>query len=241
MAVRQIKRKKSLMPRRNMPDNWVPPVPAWSADLGDSSALAIAYYGMQHHTSDTRDSETAFALLRHGPDAPEHIERGRFHDLAGLVNEVFVCYWRVPGTYVRFAEQSALARWLADDARLSSDVGVWVEAFRIPMTRFETLFSSQCPAGAARLTDHPMTGPIDEHGYWGGMRDRIPASNADELSSPLDGTPNSADGTELGAGGSYSPRQRTSALSARRKTGRIVEGTSARVTSATSIRCSRKA
>ncbi len=179
-----------------MPDNWVPPVPAWSADLGDSSALAIAYYGVQHHTSDTRDFETAFALLRHGPDAPEHIERGRFDDLAGLVNEVFVCYWRVPGTYVRFAEQSAFARWLADDARLSSDVGVWVEAFRIPMTRFETLFSSQCPAGAARLTDNPMAGPIDEHGYWGGMRDRIPASNADELSSPLDGTPNSADGTE---------------------------------------------
>ena len=82
------------MPRRNMPDQWIPPVPAWSADLGDRSSLAIAYYGVQHHTGDSRDSEASFALLRHGPDAPDYIERGRFNDLAGFVNEVFVCYWR---------------------------------------------------------------------------------------------------------------------------------------------------
>ena len=77
-----------------MPDQWIPPVPAWSADLGDRSSLAIAYYGVQHHTGDSRDSEASFALLRHGPDAPDYIERGRFNDLAGFVNEVFVCYWR---------------------------------------------------------------------------------------------------------------------------------------------------
>ena len=111
-----------------MPDNWIPPVPAWSADLGSGSSFAIAYCGVQHHTGDTRDSEATFALLRRGPDAPDHIERGRFNDLAGFVNEVFVCYWRVPGSYARFAEKSAFARWLADDARLSDDVGVWVEA-----------------------------------------------------------------------------------------------------------------
>ncbi len=184
------------MPRRNMPDQWIPPVPAWSADLGDRSSLAIAYYGVQHHTGDSRDSEASFALLRHGPDAPDYIERGRFNDLAGFVNEVFVCYWRNTDGHARFANQSAFARWFADDALLSGDVGVWVEAFRIPMTRFETLFSTQCPAGAARLTDNPMTGPIDEHGYWGGMRDRIAASDRDELSSALDSAPSIADQTE---------------------------------------------
>ncbi len=81
------------------------------------------------------------------------------------LNQIFVCYWRDPGAYLRFAQKSAFARWLAEDDLLTSDVGVWVEAFHIPMTRFETLFSSENPAGAARLTDKPMTGPIDEHGY----------------------------------------------------------------------------
>ena len=122
------------MPRRNMPENWVPAVPAWSADLGDSSTLVIAYYGVQRHTGDTRESEATFAMLRHGPDVPEHIERGRFNDLAGFLNELVVCYWRDPSTYARFTEESAFARWLADDARLSGDVGVWVEAFRILYT-----------------------------------------------------------------------------------------------------------
>jgi len=114
------------------------------------------------------------------------------------MNQMFVCYWRDSGAYARcpLAEQSAFARWLADDALLTSDVGVWVEAFCIPVRRFETLFSSEIPAGAARLADKPMTGPIDEHGYWGGMRDRIPASDTHELSSLLEGAPSMADCTE---------------------------------------------
>lgn len=117
------------MPRRNMPDNWEPPVPAWSANFGGSPSLAIAYYGLQSHTCDIADTEAVFALVRSGPDCPDHVERGRFKDVAGMVNQIFVCYWRDSDAYVRFAEQSAIARWLAGDALLTSDVGVWVEAF----------------------------------------------------------------------------------------------------------------
>jgi aldoxime dehydratase len=177
------------VPRQNMPANWEPPVPAWSADFGGISSVSIAYYGVQRHDGEATGSEAVLALLRSGPDAPDHIERGRFNDLAGLRNEMFVCYWRDPGAYARFAEQSAFARWLSDDARLSGDVGVWVEAFRIPMTRFETLFSTENPAGAGKLAVNRMTGPIAEHGYWGGMRDRIPASDKDDLRSPLGDAP----------------------------------------------------
>jgi aldoxime dehydratase len=179
-----------------MPDNWEPPVPAWSANFGPSPSLSIAYYGVQSHTGGTADSEAAFALVRSGPDAPDHAERGRFTDLAGVVNQILVCYWRDSGTHARFAEQGAFALWLADDARLRGDVGFWVEAFRIPTTHFETLFSSESPAGATKLTDKPMAGPIDEHGYWGGMRDRVPASDTNELSTPLDRVPITSDGTE---------------------------------------------
>jgi hypothetical protein len=179
-----------------MPDRWEPPVPAWAANLSGTSSIAIAYCGVQSHTGDSADSEAVYALVRSGPDAPDHVERGRFNDLAGLGNQIFVCYWRDSTAYARFAEQSAFARWLADDALLSGDVGVWLEAFRIPVTRFETLFSSENPAGAARLSDKPMTGPIDEHGYWGGMRDRVPASDTHDLSSPLDSAPGTPDPTE---------------------------------------------
>ena len=55
------------------------------------------------------------------------------------------------------------------------------------------MFSSETPAGAAALTSEPMTGPIEEHGYWGGMRDRIPLSETDAFKT--DAAPNQNDGT----------------------------------------------
>ena len=39
---------------------------------------------------------------------PTTFERGRFKDVSGLMNQVFVCYWRDPSAYVRFAKKSAL-------------------------------------------------------------------------------------------------------------------------------------
>ena len=43
------------MPRHNMPDNWEPPVAAWSANFGGSVSFAIAYCGVQFHTGDVAD------------------------------------------------------------------------------------------------------------------------------------------------------------------------------------------
>jgi aliphatic aldoxime dehydratase len=184
------------MPRPNMPEHWEPPVPAWSACLGHSASLVIAYYGVQSRTGDADDAEAIRRLIVRGADAPDHVEYGRFNDLAGLVNHVVVCYWRDPVAYARFAQGSALAQWLANDGLLHGDLGVWVEAFHIPLTRFETLFSSQRPAGAACLSDQPMTGPIREHGYWGGMRDRVPASATDTLVTALEDVPHDIDDGE---------------------------------------------
>ena len=58
------------MPRHNMPNNWQPPVAAWSANFGGSASFAIAYCGVQFHTGDIADSEAAFALVRDGPMPP---------------------------------------------------------------------------------------------------------------------------------------------------------------------------
>lgn len=184
------------MSHRSMPDNWEPPFPAWCAHLGDIKSIVIAYIGLQIHTDDVGEPEAALRLIKRGADSPDNVERGQFDDLTGLVNHVFVCYWRDPQVYVRFAEESAFSEWLADDSLLNSGVGVWIEAFRIPLARFETLFSSEIPVGAARLSDKPMTGPVIEHGYWGGMRDRIPASDSDGLFTPLDDVPKIIDHTE---------------------------------------------
>jgi len=49
------------------------------------------------------------------------------------------------------------------------------------VARYETLFSSLGrPEGVAVLADG-MSGEVLEHAYWGGMRDRIPLSQIDEM------------------------------------------------------------
>lgn len=54
------------MPRHNMPDDWEPPVPAWSVNFGGAQSLAVAYVGVQSHTNDSADSEAAFATMQAG-------------------------------------------------------------------------------------------------------------------------------------------------------------------------------
>ena len=50
------------------------------------------------------------------------------------------------------------------------------------MDHYETLFSSLGrPEGVAVLAEE-LSGDIMEHAYWGGMRDRIPASQTSALS-----------------------------------------------------------
>lgn len=47
-----------------MPDDWEPPVPAWSVNSGGAQSLAVAYFGVQSHTNDTADSEADGRLRR---------------------------------------------------------------------------------------------------------------------------------------------------------------------------------
>ena len=52
---------------------------------------------------------------------------------------------------------------------------------RPSVERYETLFSSLGrPEGVAVLADG-MSDEVQEHAYWGGMRDRIPLSQTNEM------------------------------------------------------------
>ena len=53
---------------------------------------------------------------------------------------------------------------------------------RPAVARHETLFSSpDRPEGVAAIADR-LSGEVQEHAYWGGMRDRIPLSQTDPMS-----------------------------------------------------------
>jgi aldoxime dehydratase len=60
-------------------------------------------------------------------------------------------------------------------------VGTFIEVLYPSVEGYETLFSSLGrPEGIAVLADG-MSGEVQEHAYWGGMRDRIPLSQTSEM------------------------------------------------------------
>lgn len=164
-----------------MPQNWEPPYPSWSADFEpEVEEIIIGCFAAQ---SDGRPPgefrewmQQALAL----DDAPRHREPASYVDAAGYANHVHICYWTSRAGYEAWAAAPQVAAWWEDEARLSGPAGYWREVIFAPMNRLETLFSSEDGAGMAAMAPG-FTGPIQEHGYWGGMRDRVPDSAADDF------------------------------------------------------------
>ncbi len=78
------------------------------------------------------------------------------------------------------AAEQALA-WIASRFQSNAGVGTFIEALYPSVEGYETLFSSLGrPEGIAVLADG-MSGEVQEHAYWGGMRDRIPLSQTNEM------------------------------------------------------------
>ena len=90
-----------------------------------------------------------------------------------------VAYW---DDRAKFDAWFAAARegWTGEQ-RASGEFGTFIEVLYPWVEGYETLFSSLGRAeGVAALADG-MSGEIQEHAYWGGMRDRIPLSQTSEM------------------------------------------------------------
>lgn len=166
------------MPRNNMPPNWEPPAPAWQAVWKNTQdPLVAGYFGIQAETPTLLDSWAKHAFT--GAHAPQSIERGITIDQADITNHLYIGYWR-HSEYKQWWLRQGNADWWADKKRLTETVGYWREIILMPFDRFETLHSTQKPHGVSLSADG-LEGPIREHGYPGGMRDRIALSKTDDL------------------------------------------------------------
>lgn len=154
------------------PANWQPPYPAFVADVADPyltiSQLAIQAAGDDEGAS-ARDEltgllEGAAGLLHH-----EHV----FHqDDQGFRNDIVLAYWSEPDDFVRWRASDDPAGFIEQD--WSGDTGVWIEAFSSPSSHFETSYSRGSVDFG--ISCHHATREDPIHGYYGAMRDRIPAA-----------------------------------------------------------------
>lgn len=175
-------------PRRAGAESFVPPYPSFVARFRPSvKQVVMAYLGVQF-----RDRTPAVdAALRtldgglEGADRPRHHDRARETDAAGFTNLVTIAYWDDTGSFDRWF--AAHGRSWTDGGIAGGGFGTFSEVLRPSVERFETLFSApDRNEGVAVLADG-MSGPVQEHAYWGGMRDRIPLSQTDLM--PARGAP----------------------------------------------------
>jgi aldoxime dehydratase len=157
---------------RRISDDYQPSYPAFVARSSTGvKQVVMAYLGLQYDGDEPPLGvlDTAFAA----PDGPGH------HDRASGDGEIVsIAYWDDPAAFDRWFAAHRES-WLGDAAR--DGHGRWVEIIRPTVEEHETLFASLGrPEGVAMLADG-FSGEIQEHAYWGGMRDRIPLSQTDPI------------------------------------------------------------
>ena len=164
-----------------MPPGFVPPHPAWQATWNDTGdPLVAGYFGVQADLPGLLDRWARPALLEN--DAPLAVEQGVFQDRRGVLNHLYIGYWR-NSSYRDWWNGDGHRNWWEDRRRLDEGVGYWREIITMPFNRFETLHSTEIPHGIS-VSAEGMEGPIEEHAYAGAMRDRIPLSATETLRNP---------------------------------------------------------
>ncbi|UFS92875.1 phenylacetaldoxime dehydratase family protein [Bradyrhizobium daqingense] len=166
---------------KRVPDDYQPPYPSFVARYKPTvSRVAMAYFGVQYRGTAplaATDALKDIARLFASENGPSHWDQARYVDQSGFENVVTVAYWN---DVARFDAWFAPARevWTG---RQREGVGTFIEVLRPTVERHETLFSSPDRAEGVAVIANGMSGEVQEHAYWGGMRDRIPLSQTDAM------------------------------------------------------------
>jgi aldoxime dehydratase len=168
---------------KRVPDDYAPPYPSFVARHKPSvTRVVMAYFGLQYKGEAppaARDALDWIAGAFQSSQGPGRWDRARYIDEAHYTNIVTVAYWDDPA---RFDAWFAASRetWTAEN-QATHGLGTFIEVLRPSVEGYETLFSSLGrPEGIATLAEN-LSGEIQEHAYWGGMRDRIPLSQTNPM------------------------------------------------------------
>jgi hypothetical protein len=155
-------------------------VQRWSAVLPDE--LVVGTFGVQALDAAHLDGaflQWARAALAPSEDGPCISDHARHTDAAGYAHHVVTAYWRDPRSYARWAARHE-AWWEAAEAR---DEGVYREVVSVPAARAETIYWLDYPGGLMRDPSTELY-PTPYCGYYGAMRDRLPAAGESALDGP---------------------------------------------------------
>lgn len=163
-----------------MPKGWEPPVPAWSSSFEENAeTVAMAVVGFQHAST--------VSMTEHLAELETALPQADIRDFAicdaggGQSETLCIAYWQNPAKARIDLESVAFTGFWAAHSAPGRGYGIFKELTNIPAERRETLFSGPEHDHGMSQIRSGIVGPIDEHQYWGGMRDRMPISATDAL------------------------------------------------------------
>ena len=169
---------------RRVPDHYQPPFPMWVARAGEElRQVVMAYLGVQYQGE--AQKAAALAALQHIvasfalTDGPLNHDLTHHTDNSGYDNLIVVGYWKDPAAYRRWLRSSEVDGWWSAEARLHEGLGYFREVVAPRAEQFETLYAFREDLPGVGAVMDSTSGEIEEHGYWGSMRDRFPASQTD--------------------------------------------------------------
>ena len=175
-----------------LPSNYEPAFPAYSARFPkDVKDIVMAIIGAQHPSKPVDSAlPKLIGFLRECQEkySSSYWEPASVTDHSGAFNEVVIAYWQSETQYHEWEVESGFHEWWQGLIPESEQHGWFLEVFLPTVDRFETVFSSNADdvnEGASYMRTR-MSGPIQEHVYWGSMRDRLPASQTDVLEGTKD-------------------------------------------------------
>ncbi|MET4165087.1 MULTISPECIES: aliphatic aldoxime dehydratase [Gordonia] len=169
---------------RRVPDDYEPPFPMWVGRADHRiQQVTMAYLGVQSSGAEHRTEALAAvrqiaASLQHA-DGPAHHDITHHTDNQGYDNFMIVGYWSDPSAFGRWMSSPDIDSWWSSTDRETGPLGYLREIVSPRVDQFETLyaFQEQLPGVGALMNG--ISGDINEHGYWGSMRERIPLSQND--------------------------------------------------------------
>lgn len=176
---------------RRVSDDYAPPFPMFVA-RGDQALqqVVMASFGVQY--GDAGQRSQALAALRHIVDSFQLADGPISHDLTHHVDDqdhhnlMAMAYWADPAAYCRWLRSEEVKGWWDSEDRLGEGLGYFREIVAPRVEQLETLyaFTEDFPGVGAVMPT--CSGEVEEHAYWGSMRDRIPLSQTDWLEASAD-------------------------------------------------------
>jgi len=170
---------------RRVHDDYQPPFPMYAGRADQNlKQVVMAYFGVQFKEPLRAKALAAVHTIIasfSGESGADHHDITYHLDAQGYGNFIVVSYWRNPGSYCRWLRSPSVREWWEDDQRLQDDLGYFREVIAPRDEQYETLYAFQEDLpGVGALMEH-ISEPVQEHAYWGSVRDRIPASQTDWL------------------------------------------------------------